>query len=560
MANTPNPNIINESDFFASLDAGEIQEVINKPPIVAGAPEAPPSLPPQTIPTLQGSLPLGMQLPTDLIRTQTPGVPSVRLFPVAPAGTAGTNSAVTSGTRGISNTANQANKTATSANTTAKGASAAVTVVSSTPVMQVDSGGSVVQAPVGSIGSGGGILTPTLDNLRDGLTYGRTRQIALTGGSVDLSKSGVLMKGSLPPMYSGAFTYTATTTSITISWNNLIIYRADGTLTNAGSDSQAITGLTAGITYNFLPYWDEALATLAFVESSGLSNPLVIITGAQFTQGVSPGYVSTTTNLTRPSSLSIEGWFHSNSGGEVDFFRFNSNQTGTHIGGTTDFLLSMGDITAGKVSWGPGTAVITSPASYDDDQWHYVVATYDGTTAILYVDGTQVATGAVTADGSFTGWWRLATYLNTAVSGILAHCAVYSGVILTAAQVLTHFNTMLVSGVSTYETLVANDGATAYWRLVETSGTVAADSVGSNTGTYQNPTSIALNQSQQADASQGTPPIAWSGVPIQATQTAVLQGRVSLGVLTASTPATGTGGGVGGGASGSGGGDKKVSG
>ena len=440
--------------------------------------------------------------------------------------------------------------------------STAVANLNNTPVATVQSG-QLTQTTIGKIPPLPAPPAPRfipIDQVQDGVSFGKTLQTALTANQVDPSKVGVLTKGSLPPMYSGAFTYTATTTSITISWNNLIIYRADGTLTNAGSDSQAITGLTAGITYNFLPYWDEALATLAFVESSGLSNPLVIITGAQFTQGVSPGYVSTTTNLTRPSSLSIEGWFHSNSGGEVDFFRFNSNQTGTHIGGTTDFLLSMGDITAGKVSWGPGTAVITSPASYDDDQWHYVVATYDGTTAILYVDGTQVATGAVTADGSFTGWWRLATYLNTAVSGILAHCAVYSGVILTAAQVLTHFNTMLVSGVSTYETLVANDGATAYWRLVETSGTVAADSVGSNTGTYQNPTSIALNQSQQADASQGTPPIAWSGVPIQATQTAVLQGRVSLGVLTASTPATGTGGGVGGGASGSGGGDKKVSG
>ena len=172
MANTPNPNIINESDFFASLDAGEIQEV-NKPPLVAGAPEAPPSLPPQTIPTLQGSLPLGMQFPTDLIKTQMPGVPSQRLWPVAPAGVAGTNSAVTSGTRGISNTANQANKTAASANTTAKGASAAVTVVSSTPVMQVNSGGTVTQAPISSLGSGAGSTTPTTDNLGDGLTYKR---------------------------------------------------------------------------------------------------------------------------------------------------------------------------------------------------------------------------------------------------------------------------------------------------------------------------------------------------------------------------------------------------
>jgi len=192
MPNKPNPHIIDEADFLRSLENGDVQE-IEKPPVVAGTPSgpmAPPSLPPQTIPTLSGSLPASMQFPTDLIRTQMPGVPSQRLWPIAPAGTPGIASAVTSGTRGISVVANQANKTATSANTTAKTASAAVTVVSSTPVMQVDSGGSVVQAPVGSIGAGGGILTPTLDNLGNGSTYGRVKQTELTSGTVHQLNNG----------------------------------------------------------------------------------------------------------------------------------------------------------------------------------------------------------------------------------------------------------------------------------------------------------------------------------------------------------------------------------
>lgn len=189
MSNKPNPNIISEEDFLQSLESGDVREV-EKPPIDAGAPSAPPSLPHQTIQTLSGSLPASMQFPTDLIKTQLPGVPSQRLWPIMPAGTPGIASAVTSGTRGISVVANQANKTATSANTTAKTASAAVTVVSSTPVMQVDSGGSVVQAPVGTIGTGGGILTPTLDNLGNGLTYGRVKQTELTSGTVHQLNNG----------------------------------------------------------------------------------------------------------------------------------------------------------------------------------------------------------------------------------------------------------------------------------------------------------------------------------------------------------------------------------
>ena len=158
MPNKPNPHLIDEQEFLRQLEAGEVQE-LQKDPVVAGAPSGQMTPPPNNLhtvpPYLSGSLPMSFQAPHELARTAPPGVPSVRLWPVAPAGVAGTNSAVTSGTRGISNTANQANKTAASANTTAKGASAAVTVVSSTPVMQVDSGGSVVQAPVGSIGSGG---------------------------------------------------------------------------------------------------------------------------------------------------------------------------------------------------------------------------------------------------------------------------------------------------------------------------------------------------------------------------------------------------------------------
>ena len=39
------------------------------------------------------------------------------------------------------------------------------------------------------------------------------------------------MKGSVPPTWSGAFTYASTTSSLTWSWSGLTIYRADGTTT-----------------------------------------------------------------------------------------------------------------------------------------------------------------------------------------------------------------------------------------------------------------------------------------------------------------------------------------
>ena len=164
--NGVNSNLISEEDFFDQLNAGAVHEVASS--VVLGSP--PPQSDTSTIPMLSGSLPLGMQLPTDLIRTSPRGTPSQRLWPLAPAGVAGTNSAVTSGTRGISVVANQANKTATSANTTAKTASAAVTVVSSTPVLQTTGvGGAIQSKPL----IGGSPIAVTQDALVDGLSFVR---------------------------------------------------------------------------------------------------------------------------------------------------------------------------------------------------------------------------------------------------------------------------------------------------------------------------------------------------------------------------------------------------
>ncbi|MGH9708591.1 MAG: hypothetical protein ACRD5R_17720, partial [Candidatus Acidiferrales bacterium] len=72
----------------------------------------------------------------------------------------------------------------------------------------------------------------SLDNqITDGTNYARVSSAALTSGKIDPSKSGMLAKGSLPPAWSGAFTYVSTTTSIAWSWSGLAIFRADGTST-----------------------------------------------------------------------------------------------------------------------------------------------------------------------------------------------------------------------------------------------------------------------------------------------------------------------------------------
>ena len=99
----------------------------------------------------------------------------------------------------------------------------------------------------------------------DGTDYARVSADALTSNDVDPTKSGVLMKGSVPPTWSGAFTYVSTTSSITWSWSGLVIYRADGTTTAVTNGSLAVSALSPGATYYFYPYWDDTLLALAWV-------------------------------------------------------------------------------------------------------------------------------------------------------------------------------------------------------------------------------------------------------------------------------------------------------
>jgi hypothetical protein len=113
----------------------------------------------------------------------------------------------------------------------------------------------------------------SLDNqITDGTNYARVVTGALTEGQIDPTKSGVLMRGSVPPTWSGTFTYASTTTTLTWTWTGLNIYRADGTTTAIPSGSLAVTGLTAATTYYFYPYWDDTALALAWV-GGGAGSP-----------------------------------------------------------------------------------------------------------------------------------------------------------------------------------------------------------------------------------------------------------------------------------------------
>jgi len=103
------------------------------------------------------------------------------------------------------------------------------------------------------------------EQVTDGVNFARVSTGAITAGKIDPTKTGVLMKGSVPPMWTGGFTYASTTASITWSWSALTIARADGTTTAVANGSLAVSGLAPGTTYYFYPYWDELALAIVWV-------------------------------------------------------------------------------------------------------------------------------------------------------------------------------------------------------------------------------------------------------------------------------------------------------
>ncbi len=125
-------------------------------------------------------------------------------------------------------------------------------------------------------------------------------------------------------------------------------------------------------------------------------------------------------------------------------------------------------------------------APIPSSRYVHVVATYDGSNMRLYYDG--VAVGSPRAfNGAINhstlplqiGWAAdVSTY---SFNGRIDEVSVF-GSALTPAQVQTHYR-----AASSYEGLVLADSPTGYWRLGESSGSVATDSSSNGqNGTYEN--------------------------------------------------------------------------
>jgi RHS repeat-associated protein len=132
---------------------------------------------------------------------------------------------------------------------------------------------------------------------------------------------------------------------------------------------------------------------------SGDSNKAISVAGSGYVTASGSGGLNVT-----GSALTVEGWVKGAS--QANYTYIVSKSDGSGSVGYTLYTGSTGTLSFFVHTSVSGLVTATAPTSPWDNQWHYVVGTYDGGNVRLYIDGGQVAstaaTGTVTSSSSVT--------------------------------------------------------------------------------------------------------------------------------------------------------------
>lgn len=197
------------------------------------------------------------------------------------------------------------------------------------------------------------------------------------------------------------------------------------------------------------------------------------------------GYIVSTLTSDLPTgagAFSMECWmkFAANPAASNDFYMLGDFDSGNH-----NLFFQLQTTGFVKVLSNSGPATITSNAALTTNVWHHLVATYDGVTLRLYIDGTlQTATNTTTLAMGYVGSYPYVIGATTSgathttpqgfFAGSLDEIALYTGVALSGAQVTAHYNAGTAQTTDTYRSVVLGDGATRYYRLGDASGSATA--------------------------------------------------------------------------------------
>ena len=191
------------------------------------------------------------------------------------------------------------------------------------------------------------------------------------------------------------------------------------------------------------------------------------------------GYVVTTGNVTIPLITTIELWLKPVTPlpGGTHFMAFSTRGGG----GNNDIYVALKPGNQIEVGTGFGSASMVG--NVGDGLWHQVTCVLDNVTCRFYIDGVFVTAPVLTGRTVPIQW--LASIGRDQLGtlhfpGSLDEVAIYPTA-LTPQQIAEHY--ALRYGQRTYQEFVIADGAVAYWKLDESSGTVARSTVGSYDGT-----------------------------------------------------------------------------
>ncbi|GAA1732208.1 hypothetical protein GCM10009809_29630 [Isoptericola hypogeus] len=215
--------------------------------------------------------------------------------------------------------------------------------------------------------------------------------------------------------------------------------------------------------------------------------------------GTSDGRGAGASAITGPNTFTTEAWFRTNTnrGGKIIGFgnatTGNSSSYDRHV-----YMANNGRLVFGV--YNNTVSTVTSPSSYNDNNWHHVVATLGSNGMQLYVDGKRVAQRSdVTVGQGYSGYWRVggdnlgswtSQPTSSSFGGTIDEVAIYDTV-LSTTKIRAHYTasgrTLAVPArpADAYGAAVYDADPDLYWRYDETSGSSVADS-----GTYGNPAGI----------------------------------------------------------------------
>ena len=251
-----------------------------------------------------------------------------------------------------------------------------------------------------------------------------------------------------------------TTAPYSISWNTATATNGSHTLTAVATDTSGNTATSASVPVTvsntisgppiagLLGYWAFNEDTRTMANDSSGNGYTGAISGATWV----PGYIGSalsfngTTNYVKTvgipfaSAFSVSAWVNPAVATQTVYARIAETQyndglyLGMNVNGTKYKFIVNG---AAGATGTCGAAYGCAEGGTVSSGWHLVTGTYDGSTAILYVDGTQVASETFTAPVSISLPLYIGRYFGAsgyAWNGIIDDVRLYSRV-LSATEV-----------------------------------------------------------------------------------------------------------------------------